>query len=308
MIRAAICGASFEKAVEALGLERDDDAPDVVLVDARDAAAVARAASFAPDVPRVAVGDVQHETLARALGSRVVVCGSPEPAVLGPHVAAAIPTRVRAATRLVLVTGVRGGAGRTLLVCGLATRLAARMPVLVLDATGSGAAAWWLRLAPGPWSDLEGLADELTAEHLGIVAAERDRLRIVGGISAMPSIGLVTAAARAATAIAEVVIVDAPSLFDERTRALASIADRVLLVAGEDPASHAAIDGSIDEQRTWVIASRCRAGSLASRPVMRELPDDPGSVRSAGRGPSAVGGALGRAYDDLAELLAIDIA
>jgi hypothetical protein len=41
---------------------------------------------------------------------------------------------------------------------------------------------------------------------------------------------------------------------------------------------------------------------------MRELPDDPASVRSAMRGPSAVGGALGRAYDDLAELLAIDIA
>jgi hypothetical protein len=116
------------------------------------------------------------------------------------------------------------------------------------------------------------------------------------------------AAARAASAIADLVIVDAPPLFDERARALSDSADRVLVVAGDDAASIGALEGASDEQRTWVLASRCPARSLTGRSVMRELPDDPASVRSARHGPSAVGGALGRAYDDLAELLAIDIA
>jgi cellulose biosynthesis protein BcsQ len=219
-----------------------------------------------------------------------------------------MPSRPRERTRLVLITGPRGGVGRTLLAVGLAGRLAARSSVVVLDATGSGSAGWWLGLSPGPWSDLESLAEELTAEHLDIVAAQRERLRLVGGVSAMPSVGLVMAAARAATAIAEIVIVDAPPIFDERTRALETIADRVLLVAGDDPTSVAAIAAAADEQRVWLIASRCAATSLAGRSVMRHLPDDGGSVRCAAGGPSAVGGALGRAYDDLSELLAIDIA
>jgi hypothetical protein len=308
MTRAALCGAALAACAGILGLEVVEEHPEIVLVDLDDVDAIARAAAIPAEVPRIAVGGPERELLLRALGSGIAFSRSADAASIGPLIAIATPARPRGRTRLVVVTGPRGGVGRTLLATGIAARLAARSSVIVLDVTGSGAAGWWLRLVPGPWSDLESLADELTAEHLGIVAAERDRLRLVGGTSAMPSVGLVMAAAHAATAIAEIVIVDAPSLFDERTRALGSIADRVLLVASEDPTSLAAIEVSIDEQRTWLIASRCRAGSLAGRSVMRELPDDPGSVRSAGRGPSAVGGALGRAYDELAELLAIDVA
>ena len=36
-------------------------------------------------------------------------------------------------------------------------------------------------------------------------------------------------------------------------------------------------------------------------------PDEPAAVRAAAKGPSVARGALGRAYDDLAELLALDL-
>lgn len=309
MTRAAVCGAIFGAAVDVLGLEPAGDHPELVLLDLDDPRAIATAVAIPDDVPRVVVGTDAHESLLRAIGCRsVAFARSAEAAVLGPLIAAASPARARRATRLAVVTGARGGVGRTLLVTNLAARLAARTSIVVLDATGTGAAGWWLRLAAGPWSDMEGLVDELTPEHLGIVAAERERLRAIGGASAMPSAALLVATARAAGGLADLVLVDAPSLFDERTRALTAIADRVLVVATDDPVSLAAIDGSSADDRTWLIASRCRAERLGAHAVLRSLPDDPASVRAAARGPSPVAGALGRAYDEVAELLAIDIA
>lgn len=308
MTRVAVCGAAFDDAVEVLGLERVDELAEVVLVDLADPEAVGKAAEIAPDVPRVAIARAEQERLLRAAGCAVPMASSAAPEAIGPLVAAAVPARRRGATRLVVVTGPSGGAGRTLLVAGLAARLSARASVLVLDATGSGSAAWWLRLAPGSWSDLEGLVEELTTEHLAVVAAERERLRVIGGVSPMPSVPLLAATARAAVRIADVVLVDAPALFDERTRALIDDADRVLVVSTDDPAALSAIDASIDEERVWWIASRCRAERLGAHPTFRALPDDPAAVRAAVRGPSIVGGALGRAYDELAEILTIDIA
>ncbi len=307
MTRAAVFGPTFDAAVELLGLERVEERPDLVLVDLADADAVAAAAEIAAAVPRIVIARPEHERLLRAAGASVLIAPSAHAAAIGPLISAATPSPGRAATRLVVVTGTRGGIGRTLLVTGLAERLAARTSVLVIDATGSGAAGWWLRLAPGPWSDLEGLVDELTAEHLAVVAAERDRLRVIGGTSAMPTAALLSAAARAAIGIADLVLVDASPLFDDRTRSLLEQADRVLLVATADAASVAAIDGWIDDDRSWLIASRTRADRVGPHGVFRWLPDDPAAVRSAERGQSIVGGALGRAYDDLAELLALDI-
>ena len=307
MIRVAVCGAIFDDAIEMLGLEPVAERAEVALVDLADDAAVTAAAQIAPDVPRVAVGRPEHDRLLRAAGCAVALAPTAVPAVIGPLVAAARPTRSRGRTRLVVVTGPRGGIGRTLLVAGLAERLSTRASVLVLDATGSGAAAWWLRVAPGPWSDLEGLVEELTAEHLAVVAAERERLRVVGGVSPMPSVALLLAAARAAVGIADVVIVDAPILFDDRKRALTESADRVLLVTTDDPPAVVATEGSLDEERVWLVASRCRAERLGAHTAFRALPDDPVAVRAATRGPAVVGGALGRAYDELAEILAIDV-
>lgn len=307
MTRAAICGAAFDDAVRILGLERVDRGPDVVLVDLGEAEAVRRASTFDVSIPRVALGLPSHEELLRALGVALPVAASAAPAIVGPLVAAALPPPARRGTRTILVTGLRGGVGRTLLATGLATRLAIRSSVVVLDLTGTGAAGWWLGLNGGSWSDLEGLTDELTSEHLAVVAAEDRRLRLVGGAPSMPSAALAVSAARAAIALADVVIVDAPPLNDDRTVALRDLADRVLLVVSDDAVTSAQLETLGDDDRTWIIASRSRTERVGGRAVLRTLPDDASAIRSAARGPSRVGGELGRAYDDLAELIAIDI-
>lgn len=306
MTRVAVCGAALADTAGVLGLEPVDEGAELVLLDLADAEAVRAASAIDPSVPRVVVaGDGQAELL-KALGTgSFFVARSTQPAAIGPLVAAALPARPPLATRLAVVTGVVGGCGRTLLAVNLALRLAGRGPVLLLDLTGSGSAAWWLRVTPSPWSELEGLIDELAPEHLGVVAAERDGVRVVGSAGAMPSPRLAVAATRAAAGLADLVVVDAPAISDERTRALAELADRVLVIAPDDPASIAALAAIVPSEH-WLIAARCRRDTLAGRPVLRALPDDGAAVRAAARGGGPVGGALGRAYDELAELLAID--
>lgn len=311
MTRAAVCGTAFDDAVAVLGLERVDDTPDVVLLDLCDAGAIARATRFDVAIPRVVLGHADQEELLRALGIPLPVATSAAPAVIGPLVAAALPPPVRRATRTILITGLRGGVGRTLLAVGLATRLATRSSVVLLDVTGTGAAAWWLGVNGGSWSDLEGLADELTSEHLAVVAAgsgpDPGRLRLVGGAPSMPTAALAVSATRAALALADVVILDAPAVNDERTVALRELADRVLLVVSDDAVTSAQLEAVTGGSSTWVLASRSRAERVGGHAVLRALPDDASAIRSAARGPSRVCGDLGRAYDDLAELIAIDI-
>lgn len=307
MTRAVACGDAFAGAVAVLGLVVVDDRPDVVLVDLRDPACVIRACAFDAAVPRVALGGPEHAQLLRGLGIGARLAESAEPAALGPLIAASLPAAAPRATRTVVVTGAAGGVGRTLLVAHVALRLAAERSVALLDVTGTGALGWWLGLAGGGWSELEGLADELASEHLAVVAAEEGRLRVVGGASAMPSPGLAVASVRAACGLADVVIVDAPPAFDDRTRVLCEVADRILFVARDDP-SAALPEEILADDRTWLIGSRGRAERIGGRDVVRSLPDDPAAIRAAARGPSPVHGELSRAYDEVAELLAIDLA
>jgi Mrp family chromosome partitioning ATPase len=307
MTRVFACGAAFADAAEVLGLDLVTERPEVVLVDLDDAGAVTAAAEVAADIPRIVLAGAERDLLLRAAGSRVAFARSADPAALGPLLAALAPARTRSATRLYVVTGTAGGIGRTLLVVDLAVRLAARASVLVLDATGAGAAAWWLGLAPSSWSDLEGLVDELSAEHLAVVASERERIRLIGGPGVMPSARLLAATTRASEGLADLVLIDAPSLIDERTRAVVEIADRVLVLSPDSATAAASLDGAIDGERTWLLASRCRSERMGDHAVLRALPDDPAAVRAAMRGRSPVAGALGRAYDDLAELIALDL-
>jgi hypothetical protein len=305
MTRVAICGSAFVDAFEVLGLERVDEGAQLVLVDARDDQALAAAAALPPDLPRVVVGGPEHEILFRALGSRgCAFASSTDPAAIGPLIRAAAPAVPRRPSRTVAVTSAAGGLGRTLLTVNLASRLAARMSVVVVDLTGTGSAAWWLGVSSGPWSDLEGLVDELTSEHLAVVAAESGGVRVLGGPSVMPGPALAAAVLRVAPALGDVVLADAPPLADERARSLVEVADRALVLATDGPATDA-LDVA-DDDRIWLIASRSRSTRIAGRPVLRALPDDPRSVSAALRGRVAAGGALGRAYDDLAELIAID--
>ena len=307
MTRVLACGATFAAAIETLGLDPVDDHPDLVLVDVDDDEAIARAAEVPVEIPRIAVVGPERDVILRAVGSTVAVALSSHPAAIGPLVARLAPTRSRSATRVVVVTGTGGGLGRTLLTANIAARIATRVTVLVLDATGSGVAAWWLGLAPGSWADLEGLVGELTAEHIAVVASERERVRLIGAHGVMPSAALLAATSRACEGWSDLVLIDAPVLVDERTRAVMEVADRTLVLTA-DSAPHAAVlDALSPDERTWLIASRCKAERIRGHPVLRALPDDPAAVRGAIRGPSIAGGALGRAYDELAELIALDL-
>ena len=70
------------------------------------------------------------------------------------------------------------------------------------SATGTGALGWWLQCAPRPWSELEGLTDELTAEHLAVVATESEGVRVIGGAPAVPTRALAESTVRAAASLA----------------------------------------------------------------------------------------------------------
>jgi hypothetical protein len=307
--RAAICGGDDLRAAAAtLGLDPcDASRPDLVLVDLRDSAACAVAAAIESGIPRVAVAGESERALAAALGyDPSSIAATCEPAALGPLVVAALPRTPRRATRLVVVTGARGGVGRSLLVANIARRLASRLTVAAVDATGTGALGWWLECVPRTWAELEGLTDELTAEHLGVVATESAGLRVIGGAPVAPTRGLAESTVRAAASLAELVLVDAPVTADDRGRALAALADRVLLLSYDDPLSLATLDASEVPSGAWLLASQSRTPRIGDHAAFRALPRDEAAVGAALSGRRAVGGALGRAYDELADLIALD--
>lgn len=306
MTRALVLGESLVSSAAVLDLELVADQADLVLVDLREPSAIVAAAHADPMVPRIVIAGPEQTALIRALGrGGFEVADAAEPAGIGPLIERLAPPRVRSRTRLVVVTGVAGGSGRTLLAAGLAVRLATRGSVALIDLTGSGGAAWWLRVSAPPWSEIEGVTDELTPEHLAVVASERASIRVVGGGGPMPSVELGSAAVRAGLALADLVIVDAPDLRDERTEAVLALADRVVVPVGDDPASAAQLE-ALPKESYWILASRCVTDQVGGHRVLRALPDDPAAVRAAAAGDGVVGGSLGRAYDELAELLAID--
>ena len=200
----------------------------------------------------------------------------------------------------------RGGVGRTMLAVSLALRLTPQLRTCVVDATGCGAASWWLRCEPRPWSELEGLVDELTADHLSVMAEDAGPgLRIVGGTSVAPSAALLAATIRAATSLDDLVIVDAPLITDAVFRASAAIAHRVLVLAFDDPWSRRLL-ASAGRDDDWLIASQANVATIGDRPVFRCLPRDESAVSAAVAARSPVRGSLGKAYDDLAEILLVD--
>ena len=311
-VRVTLCGGSeLAVAAEVLGLIAVETArADLAVVDLRDSEALSRAATLPPELPRVVVlGDAQV-TLASALGvPQRSVARSCEPAVLGPLIAATLPPAKRGSTRSILVTSARGGAGRTLLVANLARRLAPLRSTLCLDLTGDGTLGWWLGVTTANWSDLEDLADELTAEHLGVVATEAaPGLRIVGGPPHGPSVGLAQSAFRAALELSELVLLDGPTLADERTRRLVPSVDRVIVMSYEDPISIAALAAADVPEAAWLVASQSVATSLSGRDVFRALPRAESAISAATSRPGAIGGALGKAYDELADIITIDAA
>ncbi len=301
-------GDDLRTCVTALGFDAACEGAAVALVDLCDPDAIAAVSAQRPDLPRVFVADERHRELIAAIGvDPARVAWSREPAALGPALVAAMPRRRRPPTRTVLVTGVRGGVGRTLLVANVARRLAGRARVCVVDATGSGAAAWWLRAEAVAWSALEGLADELSPDHLAVVGSEPvPGLRVVGGPPAAPSAPLLAATVRAAASLGDVVLVDAPLAFDALTRVARQLADRVVVVAYDDDWCRDAVAALAPATDDWLVVSQSRVGSLGAYATFRTLPRDEPAIASAIGLRGRIGGALGRAYDDLAELLLID--
>ena len=301
-------GPDMRAGVLALGLEPVTEDPEIALIDARDRDAVGSAAGLPAHIPRVVVVFDTDRPIIAALGidpSHVVT--SAEPAVLGPALMRLRPQPSRAATRVVVATGVRGGVGRSLLAANLALRIGGRMRVCVVDATGHGAAGWWLRSAPRPWPEFEGLVDELTADHLAVMAEETSSgMRVIGGTSAAPTPPLLGSTIRAASGLADLVIVDAPLRNDPLTRLAASLADRVFVLAYDDPWSKLMLDADPPTDQEWLLASQMKIASLDGRPVFRALPRDEAAVASAVASRAAVKGSLGKAYDELADLLVID--
>lgn len=301
-------GDDLRASVRALGLEPSSEGAVVALVDTRSDDALRAAALLPPAIPRVGLVAESDLPLLAALGidaSRLV--RSIEPAVLGPVVMALIPTEVRPATRVVLVSGVRGGVGRTLLVANVAHRISAKLRVCVVDATGSGAVSWWLGCTPRPWIELEGLADELSADHLALLAeSPRAGIHVLGGAPHSPTVAVLSATVRAAMALDDLVIVDAPNIGDHLFRALRVLSPRILVLAYDDPWSTPALHSDPVMNDTWILASQSRATAIGSLPVFRALPRDEAAVAAALGSRAPIRGALGKAYDELAELLVID--
>ncbi|HUQ17612.1 MAG TPA: ParA family protein [Candidatus Saccharimonadales bacterium] len=297
----AVCGTALDRTAQVLDLDRGGS-PRLVLVDLRDPDAAAAAGAFPPDLPRVAVVTEEQRELLTAAGSAVATATSTDPAVLGPLIAAVLPRTGRGATRVIVVTAGRGGVGRTLLVSNLAHRLAAGRSVLAMDLTASGALGWWLGATGRPWLEVAPLTAELQAEHLAVLAVEvAPRLSLVGGPPRMPAADLASAAIAAARDLVDMVIVDAPPAADPVSRAAIDAADRVLALSYDDPVSRAIREAAALPDTVWWIGAQ---GPIDD--PFRVLPRDERAVAEAAATRRAVRGQLGTAYDELAEVLAID--
>ena len=304
MTQVAICGGDeLRAACEILGLESATGVPRLVLVDLRTPGAAADASAHPAEIPRIVVATDEQATSLSALGAeRIGVAASADPAVLGPLVAHCLPIAIRDRTRVVTFTAARGGTGRTICAAALARRLAADLTVLAIDATGTGALGWWLGVAPRSWSELEALTGELRDEHVELVATTvSPRLSLVGGPPATPSVAVLDLTIAAARALADIVLVDAPLLSDECARLVSRRSDRVLVFSYPDPASRAALAEADVPETAWLIGSQ---GPVAD--AFRVLPRDEPAIAAASSRRGPVGGALGRAYAELGELLAID--
>jgi len=305
--RVAICGgAQLRSACEVLGLEDATEHPRLVLVDLGVADAAAKAAVFPADIPRIVIATLEQASLLAALGGdRALIASTAEAADIGPLVARSLPNIAPERTRVVTLTAARGGTGRTLCAANLARRLAADRTVVAIDATGTGALGWWLGVDPRPWSELEALAGELRAEHIELVATTVGaRLSVVGGAPAAPSAEVLATTIGAARELADLVLVDAPLLPDERARVATPRSDRILVLSYDDAASRAAMASADVPASAWVIGSQGRTDR--SDETFRVLPRDEAAVADGLATRGRIAGALGRAYDELAELIAID--
>ena len=305
--RIAVFGpVELHDAVATCGFEPGADGV-VAVVDATDVEAMGTAAQLSSSIPRVVIAPIELHPSLRAFGADPArIVSETSAAAIGPVLARLLPQTARPRTRVVVVTGVRGGVGRTLLATNVSRHLATGRRVCLVDATGSGAAAWWLRVPASSWTSIEGLADEMTPDHLAVLAHEATRdLHVIGGAYMAPSAEIIRATVRAAMSSYDIVLVDAPPAHDGGASALRALADRWLVLAYDEPLSLDALDGVV-APADWIIASQATQRRLGAHDVFRSMPRDETAVARAIASREGVRGRLGRAYLELAEILALD--
>jgi len=292
--RVAVCGGEpLRAAARAVGLEEDDEHAELVLVEAADEAAVARARALSPALPRVFVADGPFAALLEAAGAAYVVSPPPRPSVLGPIIHTLERGRTRAPATIV-VCAAGGASGRTSLVGNLAIRVARRTPAIAIDATGSGALAWRLGVTVTPWTEIAAVGADLSDGHLRLAAAERHGLLVVGGVGA-PDEDLVCR------------VVDL---------ARSQTAARIVVCSNPDPASVSATRALLEQVadlETQLLVSqaeerdaRALTASFGRAPTYL-LPRDESACRAAVARRGPISGRLGRAYDAIAEILLAEV-
>lgn len=309
---AILGGADLEAVARSLDLVPQGDGASLALIDADDEDAVAAAAALAPDLPRVFVASATRASLLRAAAATHVVERPLTAARLGPAIFSIERSR-EPPPRVVLFLAATGATGRTSLVANLALRIAPRTPVIALDATGTGSLAWRLGTTVAPWSDLAAVGDELGEAHLRLAAAERDGALLLGGLG-VPSEALLLRVLEIARGMGAALVDAPPHWFAPELRA---IADRVYLCANPDPASAAATSSAFATALAsggQLVVSQARerdvqrlAALFGARPSFVLPPDEP-ACRDALARRGRTAGALGRAYDSLAEILLADLA
>jgi hypothetical protein len=300
-------GADIRDAVAALGIAETTERPDVVIVDADDDAAVARASAYAT-TPRIFIASCSRASLLRATGSPYIVERPIGPATLGPVVFALERSRPRAA-RVVLCCAATGATGRTSLVANLALRLARSSSVTAVDATGTASLAWRLGARVAPWTEIAAVGADLGEAHLRLASAERDGALILGGVGT-PDATLVARIVELC-ATQSLVFVDAPAY--RPPPELVARADRILVCANPDPASAAATSALLSEvDEAHLVVSQVEERDAAAvatmfgRAAAMLLPRDEPALRAALSRHGAAAGRIGRAYDALAEIIAAE--
>jgi hypothetical protein len=309
----ALGSEELRSCLEPLGLVLDLTDPEVVLVDADDADAVAIAAGANGSIPRIFVASSARADLLRAAGAAYVVARPFSPSTIGPALLA-IERATARPPRTFLFLSASGATGRTSLVANIGLRLARRTPVVIIDATGTGALGWRLGLPVAPWSDLTAVGDELSEAQLRLAAGEREGALVVGGSGAFTEeqLARVIAVGRGLG----VVLVDGPAHW-LLGASLVERADRILVSANPDPASvalTAALCAGALARGAQLVVSQAREADVADlraafghAPAFL-LPRDERACAEALRRRGPTGGALGRAYDAIAEIALAEVA
>ena len=243
-----VCGGVLEPAAAISGLRPVCDV--IVACDAAGQTAIELAAPLirtyggVPVIVATAAPDIGAHRAALAVGARGVLSLPPDPDELVRSVGSAAGARLEPesrgqAGRVIAVCGAKGGVG----VSALATGIARAGRGLLIDmAGGFDDTAQRLGCAPRrSLTDVAGLDDALSADALrSLISTHPDGMQLVArsaepGATEMVSPELARALVRESRAVAALTLADLGVATGEHALAVATSADRTLLVATPNP-------------------------------------------------------------------------